>query len=406
MASKKLILCFDGTWNTMKSRTNVSRLFGAVGDVHAGCADQLKFYDEGVGSTWGEKLQGGVLGLGLDRNILQGYCWLLNNYQPGDPGQTLVDAGDKDQEIFANGDEIFLFGFSRGAFTARSLGGLLNRVGLLKPRPEWRGPATPDTDLVKEAWKLYCQSAPPGVPESRLSPACKEFRQQNSHNVKVKFIGVWDTVGALGIPHLSTSSPFARSRFGFHDAKLGRIVEYAYHAVAIDENREDYNVVLWSHRHALGTKEVRQRWFPGAHANVGGGYEDDLLPAGPLRWLAEMAAKQGLRFNRDIVLAAQPACAVDLPSAFRLDGSEYLSPVRDSYKEFLNGAYALLRKFKGGRFYRRMLVAEDGVSQEVDESARAKWNADLQYRPLNLAHAGRTDSVASAPVGDLTAVTG
>jgi len=402
---RKLVVCFDGTWNTMDSRTNVSRLFSEVGDLHSGCADQLKFYDEGVGTSMGEKIRGGALGLGLDNNILQGYCWLVNNYQHDAAAPAIVDAKDPSGEAFVDGDEIFLFGFSRGAFTARSLGGLLNRVGLLKRTGDGHEPVTPDSDLVRKAWDFYCKPAPSGAKEGRLAPACAEFRARNSHNVKVRFIGVWDTVGALGIPLFGSVNPVSRSRFEFHDAKLGRIVEHAYHAVAIDENRKDYNVVLWSHAHPVGTREVRQRWFPGAHANVGGGYEDDLLPAGPLRWMAERAAGLGLRFTLDS-MSAQPGqdrCSTSLPGAFRLDGSEYRSPVRDSYKEFLNGTYAFLKSFRGGRFYRRMLVLDDGVNQEVDESARAKWSADPQYRPLNLAMAGRTDTTARAPVRDLAA---
>src|SRR5690348_1178496 len=108
MGQRRLVLCFDGTWNNLKSETNVSKMFTAVGDQSSNCTDQLKFYDEGVGTTWGEKIRGGVFGWGLDRNVLEGYCWLINHYQPWGPATP--DPNDPRQEPFSRGDEIFLFG--------------------------------------------------------------------------------------------------------------------------------------------------------------------------------------------------------------------------------------------------------------------------------------------------------
>src|SRR5204862_7111833 len=127
---------------------------------------------------------------------------------------------------------------------------------------------------------------------------------------------------------------------------LGRVIDYAYHAVAIDECREDYKVTLWSSKKP-DTKVVEQRWFSGAHANVGGGYEDDLLPDPPLKWIAECARQQdvGLEFSDafKIRLGQVPTCSTALPQDFELRGDEYLSPVRDSYKEFMGGLYRGLR---------------------------------------------------------------
>src|SRR5262249_31105502 len=101
----------------------------------------------------------------------------------------------------------------------------------------------------------------------------------------------------------------SRVRYGFHDTALGRVVEHAYHVVATDEQREDYQVMLWDALHQYGPKDVEQRWFPGAHANVGGGYQDDLLPDPPLRWIAENARALGLKFNDEFAMQlGQPAC--------------------------------------------------------------------------------------------------
>src|ERR1700704_5144717 len=118
-AVKRLILCFDGTWNTPEDHTNVSRIYAAIADKHSGCASQLKFYDAGVGTTPTSQLAGGVLGVGLDENILEGYCWLINECFATEAGPAGISP---ESYVYAAGPDILLFGFSRGAYTARSLG--------------------------------------------------------------------------------------------------------------------------------------------------------------------------------------------------------------------------------------------------------------------------------------------
>lgn len=399
---RRLALCLDGTWNTMESQTNVSRMFKAIADALSGCAEQQKFYEEGVGTKLGEKVRGGAFGVGLDRNILRGYCWLVNNYQSGMP---VPDENDPDREPFSRGDEIFIFGFSRGAFTARSLAGLINRVGIIDRDKLPERSADPDRQLVQEAWELYRRKYPPGV-EARKTPECVDFRKANCHAAKIKFVGVWDTVGALGIPATRAPIPLPAGDYRFHDTQLGRTIENAFHAVAIDEHREDYNVTLWSARHAIGTRRVEQRWFAGAHANVGGGYDDDLLPDIPLLWMAQNAAECGLEFTADMNQAIEQArpCLAGAPAAFGLSGSEYMSSVRDSYGEFLWGTYKVFRALTmRGPFYRRILVPADGVAQTIDPSAMMKWNADADYKPRNLVQAGRIDTEAAAPANVMAA---
>jgi T6SS, Phospholipase effector Tle1-like, catalytic domain len=203
-------------------------------------------------------------------------------------------------------------------------------------------------------------------------------------------LGVWDTVGVLGVPAFS-NTPLARAKYGFYDTSLGRVIEHAYHAVAIDEQREDYQVTLWEAVHPVGTREVEQRWFPGAHANVGGGYQDDLLPDPPLRWIAEKGIRHGLEFSTQFEANLGAArCKNALPEDFKLRGDEYLSPVRDSYREFLRGIYRFGRALVfRGRYYRPMLVG--GVGETIDETAHMKWATDPRYRPKNFAFAGRRD---------------
>src|SRR5439155_24480595 len=117
-AIKRLVACFDGTWNTERSNTNVSRLFRQIADETTGSREQRRFYDEGVGTRWGERVRGGVFGIGLDHNIRQGFAWLGSQF-------ALAASTSKDEDGFLLGPDIYLFGFSRGAFTARSLGGLI-----------------------------------------------------------------------------------------------------------------------------------------------------------------------------------------------------------------------------------------------------------------------------------------
>ena len=391
---RKLVLCFDGTWNTIESQTNVSRIFKAVSDDLSQCRHQKKFYEEGVGTKWGEKLRGGMLGLGLGINVLRGYSWLVNTYEPGPPA---TDPDDPEQEPFSQGDELFLFGFSRGAYTARSLAGLINRLGIVK-RSSLSAPASSDSKEIREAWSLYRERYK-GAGPARDAERYRSWRESHSHTVKVKFIGVWDTVGAMGVPWFRAAIPLSSARYRFHDQNLGKVIENAYHAVAIDENRADYNVVLWKERHAL-TKTIEQRWFPGAHSNVGGGYDGDLLPDAPLLWMAQQAAALKLEFNADTatMVEAKSACVASPPTAFALDGHEFLSPVRDSYAEFLWGVYRAVKTLTlKGRFYRRMLVESDGADQTVDATARFKWESDPDYRARNLAQPGRIDTDAAGP---------
>ncbi len=434
-----LILCFDGTWNTSQTNTNVVKVYSEIADRSTGCSWQRKFYDEGVGTKWYERVRGGVFGAGLDNNIRLGYGWLAQVYESvgDDPGGVeapdvapgRLPNGDRPDvrapsgEPFPSGSDIYLFGFSRGAFTARSLGGMVSYLGI--PRIEPAKAADPGTaaeqPLIKRAWELYAQRPPdsqrdsdkPGdrqaVQEHDAAVAAFRLETNARYPVRIHFIGVWDTVGALGIPRVFDRDLIPRfsTKYQFHNTALSASVRNAFHAVAIDEQRLPYVATLWS---ALPTpiggvqpvETVQQRWFPGAHADVGGGYKDSLLPAAPLKWLADQAAACGLMFSNDRRLPSagtEPGTQKVLPyldkapAAFDLDGTEYQSPVHDSYAEFLGGAYRIMRSIPGmgGRSYRRMLVPADGINQVVDETAFEKWKVDPEYRPPNLGQAGRTD---------------
>ncbi|MDY0012514.1 MAG: DUF2235 domain-containing protein [Rhodocyclaceae bacterium] len=348
---RRLVMCFDGTWNQVKDQTNVSRIHAAIAAIpeQAGApVPQLKYYDEGVGTHLGSKISGGMVGAGLTRNIQEGYAWLIQHWQPE--------------------DQLFLFGFSRGAFTARSLAGLIGACGILKERDPDRNARVRKADALLQAaqiTELYKLSHKRGSdPFDDLGDKTRPTR--------IHFIGVWDTVGALGVPLLNLS--YAED---FHDTELGDKVDHAYHALAIDEHRKDYQATLWTRIPDPARQQVEQRWFPGAHANVGGGYEDDLLPEPPLAWIAQKAHDCGLHISNELI---------------RLDGNEYRSPVRDSFAEFGLGLYQWV-KLKQPYFR----PIGETVNETVDETALKKWAAEIDYRPVNLAHA--TPRVALPGVG-------
>jgi len=440
-----LILCFDGTWNDSKTNTNVVKIYSEIADRSTGCSWQRKFYDEGVGTHWYDRIRGGVFGAGLDGNIRLGYGWLAQVYESaGGDAPTGAQAPDLPFDRLPNGDrpgvmsplgrpfpagsDIYLFGFSRGAFTARSLGGMVSYLGIPNFEPfKDTDPATAaEEPVIRRAWDLYAQRPSDDQRASKKDEDLKavaahdeavaQFRSDSHarYPVRIHFIGVWDTVGALGIPRVFDRDLIPRfsTQYQFHNTSLSANVRNAFHGVAIDEQRLPYTATLWSKLPACeGTQpveSVEQRWFPGAHADVGGGYQDSLLPAVPLKWLSDRAAGCGLMFSNDRRLPDPVRNEVlpffaRAPAAFDLDGTEYQSPVHDSYAEFLGGAYMLVRSIPGmgGRSCRRMLVTADGIDQVVDPTAFEKWKVDPEYRPPNLGQAGRTDVTYNVARGGL-----
>lgn len=342
---RRLVMCFDGTWNDVNDRTNVARIHEAIPELPeqaGGPAAQIKYYDPGVGTHLGSILTGGMLGNGLTENVREGYAWLIRHWRPD--------------------DQLFLFGFSRGAYTARSLAGMIGKCGILREED----PAQPDDvrqatamAAAREASGLYKLSNIARFKDKAIDPLARLGGR--TRPARIHFLGVWDTVGALGVPLLNLS--WAED---FHDTRLGQQVDHAYHALAIDEYRADYQATMWSHVPDPARQVVEQRWFPGAHANVGGGYPDDPLARPPLAWIAGKARDCGLAIA-DAVLA--------------LDGDEYRAPVCDSFAEFGFGLYRLV---KLNRRHLRPIGA--AVAEQVDDSAMRKWN-ESDYHPANLAGA-------------------
>lgn len=270
---KRLVICCDGTWNTPDQRngdddcpTNVVKMARAVRARSDTGTHQIVYYSRGVGTRPGiDRFTGGAFGHGLATNVQDAYRFIVDNYE--------------------DGDELFFFGFSRGAYTARSVVGFIRNSGLLRR----------DTrHMFPEAYELYRRHDV--HPDDEEAAA---FRKEYAREIRVKFLGVWDTVGALGIPARGLNW-LTRRKYQFHDVQLSRIVDYACHAVAIDEQRGQFKPTLWE---VSPEKEhqVEQVWFAGVHSNVGGGYPDTGLSDIALEWMLDRAMAHGLNVDDEYV---------------------------------------------------------------------------------------------------------
>ncbi|GAA5852465.1 hypothetical protein JCM8547_006791 [Rhodosporidiobolus lusitaniae] len=284
ISSRTLILCFDGTGNAFgQNVTNLPTLFGLLSEDPQ---KQLSYYQTGIGtaiatqaSPWaptkilekiGQAIDAGVA-WSLGSHIMKGYEWLMNQYLPG--------------------DKIFIFGFSRGAFTARALAGMLQQVGLL--------PAG-NSESIPLAYSIYKKSETQLTPSETLSQG---FKRTFSREVRVHFVGVWDTVSSVGAIWPRTL-PFAAG---------SNYIRHFRQALALDECRARYAEQVWvdedndhpwcgkDDEHAPTT--IQEVWFAGAHSNIGGGefpYDGYITPALSnlsFRWMVREAVEQGLELD-------------------------------------------------------------------------------------------------------------
>lgn len=272
--------------------SNVTRISEAIKPVSSRGVQQVVFYQAGIGSTGNilNRVIGGATAEGLSTNIRDAYAFICNNYS--------MD------------DEIFLFGFSRGAFTARSIAGLIGGVGLLtkaglpslaevfkdfenRENPNYQ-PATPDSPF-------------PNKP-SALDPRYEEElekRDLTRLDIEIKVVGVFDTVGSLGIPripwlerlHLQTRST---KEYLFYDTNLNNRIQNAFQALALDEHRASFSPSVWAKPRNNATN-LRQIWFPGVHQNIGGGYPDQGESNITLAWMMAQV-EPFLEFDEDYIL--------------------------------------------------------------------------------------------------------
>jgi uncharacterized protein (DUF2235 family) len=399
---QRLVLCLDGTWNKRASGTNIYHLANLVREGDVGEREgiryrQVVYYDEGVGTGLLDSITGGGFGLGLSDNVRQAYDWLVEKY--------------------CDEDEIFIFGFSRGAFTARSLVGLISRCGLL-----YRGSPLPQEEL----WNAYRIMGRHGDPRMRTEPSenwwerivgkpkmpfnhiwalkpdpwevkpreiatpanrTEELVVQWSRRVRIRCLGIFDTVGSMGLDALAI--PWLRNKTArFHDTKLSSLVIDGFQALAIDEHRANFPHIVWrrpafpwdgqpKHEGA-----IEQRWFVGAHSNIGGGYDDNLLARFPLAWMVERCGKIGLVFREakspDLEPKKLPDCTslvpLRRPTPKSARAPKKPPPLRDSYAEIAKGLWKHLVRSKP--HYRHIdppVEYQDGVAmksvkEQIDES--------------------------------------
>ena len=341
--SKRLIVCADGTWNTPDQKddagnpcpTNVVKFHRMLAARDAQGREQCKHYHDGVGTGgWVDRLVGGMTGKGISRNIVDCYRFLVDNYE--------------------DGDDVLLFGFSRGAYTVRSLAGLIRNVGML--RREFAGKAD-------EAYALYRSKDDDDAPWGKNA---KQFRAAYAREIRIQCVGVWDTVGSLGIPAGGFEIfgvPIGTPRFialhgqRFHDVELSSYIDNAFQALAVDERRVFFKPAVWKTKDVPGQR-VEQAWFAGVHCNVGGGYAECGLSDLTLRWMMEKAHSCGLAFD-------EATCTIAPNYAGRLENSK-------------TGFYRLTRD------YLRPIGTRKDAREAAHASAVERYTTIREYKPKNL----------------------
>jgi uncharacterized protein (DUF2235 family) len=290
---KRIVALIDGTWNKEGSGadTNVAKLDSAnqiQTFIQATAADgtpQHVHYHDGVGSEGDflQKVLGGANGLGLKKIIQEVYECIVTDY--------------------ASGDELYIFGFSRGAYAARALAGLIGASGIQRKL---------DANVFEVAWRHYRvapaarnQPQTAGMSDQKTLAAYNALAaKQSFHDTRtITCVGVWETVGSYGIPAGIGLAPLARYFtliiLGFHDTSFGDHIKVGLHAVAVDEHRRPFVPTFWTIPKGEEPKgHVEQTWFAGAHSNVGGGYTDSSLSDQALIWMiARVQALTGLEFD-------------------------------------------------------------------------------------------------------------
>jgi uncharacterized protein (DUF2235 family) len=403
MPRQRLVVCLDGTWNNRDDSTNVTHhndlaLNHAIAPAGPDDLRQLLYYDEGVGNGLLDGVTGGGFGIGLEENVREAYNWLVEHFNDSGSGKSYV------------ADEIFIFGFSRGAYTARSLVGFIGRCGLLRRgspisvkqlwqaycllgrereqrRSTWDHLATEQppfrqiSELVADPWAT--QPRLPGV----LTPT-EELVAAWSRRVRITFLGVYDTVGAVGLDALAI--PGVRSHIALHhNMRPTTLIQNCRHALAIHENRSSFQhtpfvayygstnpaddelarglddderrdaATKWKQARAMWRRKIDQRWFVGAHSNIGGGYDCNTLAHAPFVWILEGACAAGLTLKADVPVST-PACPSPHPT--------------DSYARFAAPFAMHLLRLK--RRYRAIVPGEELLAGEKPREAFALETID------------------------------
>lgn len=312
---KNIVICCDGTGNEFgENNTNVVVTY----QVAKRSAGQVTFYDAGVGTGGWEynestgdisAISDKATGHGLQKNVEDAYKYLM--------------------QVYEEGDRIFLFGFSRGAFTVRALAGMLHKVGLLHSNAG---------NQLEYASKIYNQ-------DMVSAQIAAEYKDTFGRHCPIHFIGVWDTVGSL---KLSAGRKF-------HDTSLNSDVSHGYHAISIDERRKDFPVSLWKES-TSADQTIEQVWFAGVHSDVGGWYEERGLANIALHWMLNKAVEKGLSVDFDLLTSQYPP--------------DHQDEIHESYKKFW--------RFRGSK---RRDIAE---GSKIHRSVKRRMESVSKYSPKNL----------------------
>jgi len=331
---KRLIICCDGTWQKLENAdaSNVLKITQSIRATDDQGMPQIVYYDQGIGTNGDfiDQLGGGAFGWGIDQKIKSAYRFLSLNYQ--------------------DGDEIYLFGFSRGAYTIRCLAGFIYCSGLLKRQYINKAP---------QAYELYRDRTNATKPSGIQAI---QFRQDYGAHVPIHALCCWDTVGSLGIPDLIPHFPldnWLNKKYEFFDTKLNRLIHNAFHAIAIDEIRKSFPVTPMDKSDGATTK-INELWFVGDHGCIGGGTDATYgLSDITLDWMMEQVERIGLALDRQLV--------------------EYkLNPRFDT--AFDNKPTGIFQLDK--EVWRKM----EGDISSLHRTVKQRWQHDANYRPKNLAH--------------------
>lgn len=275
---KRLIVACDGTWldsdngfkrdsylpfstsGNLAVPSNVTRIVRALNPITSDDIPQITYYQAGIGSAnnWFNHYWGGTTGAGISEHVREAYAFIAENY--------------------VKGDEIFFLGFSRGAFTARSIAGFIATVGLLTRRGmdsfypifmDWENQVKPN---YKSQWPTLPFPNKPNIRDPSYFKRLASLELALPKIPAIKAVGVWETVGALGVPQVLWPHPMD---YSFTDNEVATNVEYAFQALALDEQRSPYQPTVWEQPKTPNRlKKLKQTWFSGSHTNVGGGYPD------------------------------------------------------------------------------------------------------------------------------------
>lgn len=376
---KRLVLCFDGTWDRLDVArpTNVQITAESVRDTSGDGVAQVVYYDQGVGTGGKDALTGGLFGAGLLKTISDAYRFLIFNYAPG--------------------DEIYAFGFSRGAYTARSLVGLLATCSIISHHHAGRldeaiahyRRRNDSAGFADEMLQFRAAYAPHlCLSDEEIAWRTARGGKHEPEKLEIAYLGVWDTVGSLGIPDYVALSGWVNRGLRFHDVSLSALARSARHAVAIDERNRDFEPTLWDNLAELNRRRgfdpaasdapYQQVWFPGVHGAVGGGGERRGLANIALDWIWDGARRAGLEFDTS---PGSPAAALE---------ADYRDVLVSSHANGVMG-FLLHKLPEGDR------LPGPAALHEVSSSARQRWKED----PANLPEGRAYRPVTLSAVADL-----